>query len=819
MRNLAALSLILLLPVQVRAQEHRSLWEQGRVVEALASIEALIGDSLDDELPLILRDYARLLFETGKVDRAIEVAEPLAQSFRSLTDRVRLAEYYRYRGLTADFDRILEQSLRVSRLMMRYGLDAENWIAVGRLMELDGVEPSRVLAHYKRLLDRQPHNLDGLIAAASIANSTRSHDVAARYYYRALEVDDTSQPALSGLALTLSRSHDPRSTTFLEKLAILNPDHPVLFELDAERHLDLGDTELALAAIERILEINPNHIDALSLKAAAYFLADDHDSVADTQKQILSINPTASQAFRVPGRIASRHYRFRQGKAFQQRALDIDPTDTEARLLLAFDHLRLGEDQAAQPELQHVFESDPYNVQAYNLLGVSDALKAFETLEDGIFRLQMPKAEAVVLAVDALALLHEAADLFQNRYKIALEKPVLVQMFDDHDEFIVRSVGLPGSAGHLGICFGKLITMDSPRARPPGSTNWRQVLWHEFVHVITLQKTSNRMPRWLSEGISVYEETRRDPSWGVKLDPQYKAIIDETGWPTLDTLERYFTRPESQNELIFGYFAAGEFISAYVAEFGLPSLVRALDLIGDGHASSPALEAAAGSTGADLDSLFEKHLQSRCTPLDHVVKRPGSKSYQLGKTFLNLMDEGDVYSKSHEHGLAEARYRQAHELYPDYHGRGAPLRKIVALWSDVRNPDRREEALKNLVAWDAQALDECLTLARLTSAPDTRAWALDRAFAVNPFDLDLLELRHEHHKSTGETRRSLADLDRLIHLDDGRRQSHRLARARLLAATGDTASAKTTLLTLLEQTPNDWHAQKLLLNLTESGTP
>jgi sugar-specific transcriptional regulator TrmB len=75
---------------------------------------------------------------------------------------------------------------------------------------------------------------------------------------------------------------------------------------------------------------------------------------------------------------------------------------------------------------------------------VSDALRTFETFEDEMFRLQMPRDEAVVLAEDARDLLHDAAEVYQKRYKIALEIPVLVQIFDDHDEFIVRSVGLPG---------------------------------------------------------------------------------------------------------------------------------------------------------------------------------------------------------------------------------------------------------------------------------------------------------------------------------------------------------------------------------------
>ena len=60
--------------------------------------------------------------------------------------------------------------------------------------------------------------------------------------------------------------------------------------------------------------------------------------------------------------------------------------------------------------------------------------------------------------------------------------------------------------GALGACFGRVVTMDSPQARPPGEFQWEATLWHELAHVITLQMSNQRVPRWLTEGISVYEE-------------------------------------------------------------------------------------------------------------------------------------------------------------------------------------------------------------------------------------------------------------------------------------------------------------------------
>ena len=233
-------------------------------------------------------------------------------------------------------------------------------------------------------------------------------------------------------------------------------------------------------------------------------------------------------------------------------------------------------------------------------------MKTFTTLTDSLWRLQLPPLEADILAEPMRNLLTEATTLYEAKYDIRLERPVTVQMFRDHDAFMVRSTGLPGSAGHLGICFGRLITMDSPRARPTGATNWRQVIWHEFVHVITLQKTRNRMPRWLSEGISVYEETELEPAWGQRLDPAFREIVAD-GYPGLDDLERYFIRPATLNELMFGYFSAGEFIHFYIASYGFDALRASLDRIADGTTASEALIASASTTSGRIVTAFNAH--------------------------------------------------------------------------------------------------------------------------------------------------------------------------------------------------------------------
>ena len=178
-------------------------------------------------------------------------------------------------------------------------------------------------------------------------------------------------------------------------------------------------------------------------------------------------------------------------------------------------------------------------------------------------------------------------------------------------------MSLAGTAGYLGICFGKLVTMDTPSVRPKGSSNWRAVLWHEIAHVITLQKTKNRMPRWLSEGISVYEEEQRSQAWHNRLDPQYLPILKAEGIPGLRSIEGFFTHPKSPMHLMYGYFTAGEFVDFYTTRYGFQALVDSLAAIATGAKAEDALVAAAKTPFETLDADFHQHLEARFKAYDN----------------------------------------------------------------------------------------------------------------------------------------------------------------------------------------------------------
>ena len=111
---------------------------------------------------------------------------------------------------------------------------------------------------------------------------------------------------------------------------------------------------------------------------------------------------------------------------------------------------------------------------------------------------------------------------YDKKYKMKLTGPVQVEVYPDHEDFAVRTMGMPG-LGALGVTFGQVVAMDSPSAHKPGDFNWGSTLWHEMSHVYILSATNHRVPRWFTEGLAVHEETQVSPEWGDRISPEILA--------------------------------------------------------------------------------------------------------------------------------------------------------------------------------------------------------------------------------------------------------------------------------------------------------
>src|SRR4029453_5813933 len=160
------------------------------------------------------------------------------------------------------------------------------------------------------------------------------------------------------------------------------------------------------------------------------------------------------------------------------------------------------------------------------------------------------------------------------KYGLELNDPVIVEIFPKQKDFGVRTFGMPDNPGYLGVCFGSVITANSPASQAGHAANWQAVLWHEFCHVITLQLTRNKMPRWLSEGISVYEELQENATWGQAMSPKYRAMILGDDFVPLAELSAAFLAPKSEVHLQFAYYESSLAVEFLVQKFGLDAVKK-----------------------------------------------------------------------------------------------------------------------------------------------------------------------------------------------------------------------------------------------------
>src|SRR5260370_26914225 len=178
--------------------------------------------------------------------------------------------------------------------------------------------------------------------------------------------------------------------------------------------------------------------------------------------------------------------------------------------------MRLGDEDGARQELEKAYNGGYKSAEVVNSLRLLDSYKNFVTFKTNTTILRLNKKEADLLRPYFESELRRAIATYEEKYKTKLPGPVQVEVYPDHEDFAVRTMGMPG-LGALGVTFGSVVAMDSPSGRPPGSFHWASTMWHALSHVYVLQATHHRVPRWFTEGMAVYEETAAAPDSGDRL--------------------------------------------------------------------------------------------------------------------------------------------------------------------------------------------------------------------------------------------------------------------------------------------------------------
>ncbi len=650
---------------------------------------------------------------------------------------------------------------------------------------------------------------------------------AAQSFQAALRVDADWVPARLGLARTVADENPPMARELAERALGTNPNYVPAHLFVAELALDDGKRAEARASIGKALAINPNSFEAKALSAAIDFLEGRTTEFMATVGEVLKANPLYGDAYRVAGEHAARNYRFDEAAELTRRAIVVDRENPRSWADLGMHLLRTGDEPGARRALEAAFKADPFDVVTHNLLLMLDTLDTFETITDGPIVMRLDKAEAPVMREYAIPLAQEALDTLARRYQFRPRGPILIEMFPRHDDFAVRNVGLPGMIGALGACFGRVVTMDSPKARQPGAFNWGATLWHEMAHVITLQMSNNRVPRWLTEGISVFEEKRARPEWGREMEMTFARALEQGKVLPVKDLNSGFSDP---NMIALAYFEASLLVDHLVGAHGEPLLRKLLQAYGQGLENEAAIKNAYGITIEQLQTSFDQYLDRTFGRLRRALKQPdlppqGATTDQL-KALVDANPESYVLhvmlgQALHREGDTAGAIRaleRAAALVPSATGPDSPHALIAAIAEEKKDTARAIQALDALVKVDHTDIEAARKLAGLVAqggdlARTAGAW--ERVVSLDPFDgvaqasLGRLALqRHDAAAALRAFRVALATgpADRAAaHLD--------LAEAYLL--NGQLPDAKRQVLYALEIAPSFERAQELLLKIVE----
>ena len=628
---------------------------------------------------------------------------------------------------------------------------------------------------------------------------------AADLFGEALEINKDYAPAHLGLALVASDSFEAKAVQGANEALKLDPTLVEAQELLARLALDEGNEILAGEEAERAEKLDPESLDALAIMATVFML-NDRDPAQFIDK-ILKINPTYGKAWSIAAHFFVINRRYEEGIQLYRKAIDLDPDLLEAKSELAVNLMRLGRDEEAKKLLEECYERDYKNAATVNTLRLMDSYKNFETFTTPTTDIRLHKKESALLLLYFQPELERAIATYEKKYKMKLPGPVRLEVYPDHEDFAVRTMGLPG-LGALGVTFGSVVAMDSPSGRKPGTFHWASTLWHELDHVFVLTATHHRVDRWFAEGMAMHEETANNPEWGDRFSVEGITAIRDKKLLPIATLNSGFVRPKYPAQVSVSYFQAGKICDYINERWGFDKLLEMMNGFNEKLTTEQIVEKKLGVKPEEFDKEFLVWLDK-----------------QLGKTVRNF-EEWRGKLKHSVASFKEKRYDDVikealaiQDLYPEYVEAGNTYELLADSYLAKNDKESAITELSKYAKIGGRDRDVLKKLGKLLEEKGNKkeaAAVYDRINYFYPMQDEELhrklgELWLEQKNNAGAVREFTAAVNSKP--VDPAASWYNLARAQ--RASGNNAAAKESLVSALETAPGFRPAQKLLLELTD----
>src|ERR1044071_3727871 len=421
-------------------EQGRKLFVSGDYAGCTRLCEEAVRDrQRDEEWPLL---WMKSLLATGHYPEAQTVLTNALERYRS-SIRLLLAgrEVALANGDTEKAKSFLDELNdrgAANRGMYR---DGPNLVARGRAALLLGAEPRLVLENFfDQAKKADPNYREAYLAGGELALEKEDFGLAAKIFAEALNKFPDEPDVEFGLARTYAARARPLMVKSLEATLSHNPSHVPALLLLADHAIDAEDFAGAGEMIEKAFAVNPWQPEAWAYRAVLAHLRNDSGGESEAREKALKYWATNPAVDHLIGRKLSQKYRFAEGSACQRRALQFDAAFLPAKIQLAQDLLRLGQEDEGWQLADEVHQRDGYDVTAYNLVTLRDTLAKFQTVTNQDFLLRMSPREAAIDGPRALELLEKAREKLSAKYGFPLERRTTVEIFPEQKDLNLARV-------------------------------------------------------------------------------------------------------------------------------------------------------------------------------------------------------------------------------------------------------------------------------------------------------------------------------------------------------------------------------------------
>ena len=267
-----------------------------------------------------------------------------------------------------------------------------------------------------------------------------------------------------------------------------------------------------------------------------------------------------------------------------------------------------------------------------------------------------------------------------------------------------------------------------------------------MAHVITLQMSKNRVPRWLTEGISMFEEQRARPEWGRETEVAFAQALEAGKLLKLRDLNQGFSDPRL---ISLTYYQASLLVRHMIDTYGEPALHKLLYAYGRGLETDEALKEGLGVTIDQLQASFDARLEKDYAAVRRALKAPelpGTPSLDQLKllaagnpdSFKVQMELAQALHESGDRDGAIAALERAAKLVPAATGQENPNSLIALIALEKKDNARAIQALEQVIKVDSTDVEAARKLVSLIAplGDEARTVRVQTHIAeLDPFDV------------------------------------------------------------------------------------